>query len=77
LCGSDGQLAEPEDAGLMHYFYVSINPWSGAVFVKTEAYFIQQGGLRAPWGKTWKKIRARSIEDARRKGEESRGPTGF
>lgn len=55
----------------MKNYYISIRPW--AVYVKDEAFFIKQGGRTEPWGKSWVKIRARSIEDARQKGEARRG----
>jgi len=46
------------------YYYVLINA-GHAAFVKTESFFISQGGLKEKWGRKWKKIKANSIEDAR------------
>jgi hypothetical protein len=50
----------------MEYYYVHYN--SVSVFVKAEDYFIERGGLTENWGKNWRKIEAKSIEDAREKG---------
>jgi len=48
----------------MKGFYYHIN-WAGAVFVKTEVFFKEQGGLTQKWGKAWKRIQARSLDHAR------------
>lgn len=42
----------------------------GCVFVKAGRFFIDQGGLTEEWGQGWTKIKASSIEDARRIGQE-------
>lgn len=38
---------------------------SGAVYVKEEAFFCEQGGLTEPWGQRWIAVQADSIEHAR------------
>jgi hypothetical protein len=48
----------------MKNFYYHINS-GNAAFVKTEKFFIDQGGLTEPWGKAWTKIQARSLDHAR------------
>lgn len=50
----------------MRDFMVLIQPW--AVYVKERGFFIQQGGNRDAWGKAWRRVKARDIESARRKG---------
>ncbi len=45
-------------------YYVLVEP--SAVYVKEEEFFKVQGGLTEKWGRFWKKVRAASIEDARR-----------
>lgn len=45
-----------------HYVQVK----DSAVFVKDAAFFVEQGGLREPWGKTWEPVEADSLYDARR-----------
>lgn len=52
----------------MRIFYVH-KSWANAVFVKTEAFFKDQGGLTEDWGKGWTPIGAESIEDARERGK--------
>ena len=52
----------------MKFYYIHQN-CSGIIFVKTEAFFIEQSGLSQKWGRCWQKIEAKSIEDARKKGE--------
>lgn len=52
----------------MKNFYIHMNA-GNAVFVKTEEFFKDQGGLTQKWGTGWKKVQAHSIEDARRIGE--------
>lgn len=47
-------------------YYVHYNGTS--VFVKEADFFREQGGLTKRWGKNWKKIFAKSIEDARERG---------
>ena len=47
---------------------VQCNDASGCVFVKTYAFFAEQGGFREKWGEKWVPIVATSIEDAREKG---------
>ena len=54
----------------MNKYYISIHSW--ATYVKEADFFISQGGLKEPWGKTWKLIYANSIEDARNKGKENK-----
>lgn len=44
-------------------FAVLVEPW--ATYVKGWDFFVEEGGLREPWGKSWRPIRAKSIEDAR------------
>lgn len=56
-----GQGAAKEDD-----YYVLVMPW--AVYVKEGHFFESQGGCTAEWGKAWRKVRATSIEDARRQG---------
>ncbi len=51
----------------MNDYMVLIEPWG--VYVKERSFFIQQGGLRDPWGKSWRRVRASSIEAARNKGK--------
>lgn len=41
-----------------------------AVFVKHGPFFVSQGGLTDSWGKAWTRIKATSIEHARKVGEE-------
>ena len=48
--------------------YVLIQPWS--VYVKTAAYFVEQGGLKDDWGKNWIGVKANSIAHARELGQE-------
>ena len=50
----------------MHDYMVLIQPW--AVYVKERGFFIEQGDLRDAWGKAWRRVKARDIESARRKG---------
>lgn len=45
-------------------YWVSAND-GGTVFVKDNEYFVNQGGLMHEWGKSWKPVRAVSIEHAR------------
>ena len=52
----------------MPFFYIHTNS-GNSVFVKTEKFFKQQGGLTEKWGKAWTKINASSIEHARSIGE--------
>lgn len=54
----------------MARFYVHRNP-GNKVFVKTEDFFIEQGGLDKGWGHAWTLVEAKNIEDARRIGEET------
>lgn len=58
----------------MKSFYYHINS-GNAAFVKTEAFFIDQGGLTEPWGKAWTKIQARSLDHAREIANSKRTPT--
>jgi hypothetical protein len=53
---------------IMKIFYVLRNS-GDVVFVKTAKFFVSQGGLKQPWGKHWKKINAKSIEQAREIGQ--------
>lgn len=48
--------------------------WADGVFVKEWNFFVEQGGLKEPWGKGWKPIMASSIEAARNKGKKSLKP---
>lgn len=50
-------------------YYVHRNS-GNKVFVKGGDFFEKQGGLTDPWGKSWRKVHASSIEDARAIGEE-------
>lgn len=50
-------------------YYVHRNS-GNSVFVKEGAFFVEQGGLVSDCGKGWTKVRATSIEDARRLGDE-------
>ena len=52
------------------YYYV-LKTWANAVFVKEAEFFKSQGGLKDEWGKNWKRIKATSIEDARRIAQET------
>lgn len=52
----------------MQNFYIVMNS-GNAVFVKTEEFFKSQGGLTQKWGKSWKKVKALSIEHAREIGK--------
>jgi hypothetical protein len=59
-CGCDPETGERD-------YMVHVN--SGrATFVKERQFFLDQGGGTQPWGKAWKKVRARSIEEARELG---------
>ena len=49
-------------------YYVHRNA-GNSVFVKEGAFFVEHGGLVSDWGKFWTKVRATSIEDARRLGD--------
>lgn len=49
--------------------YVHCNA-GNALFVKEAGFFTSQGGLTQPWGKHWRPVVARSIDDARRKAAE-------
>ena len=51
--------------------YYVLKTWAGAVFVKEADFFKSQGGLKEDWGKNWKRIKATSIEDARRIAQET------
>ena len=65
----------------MTKFAVLIEPW--AIYVKEWDFFVEQGGMRQKWGKHWRPIMARSIEDARlkglriRDGKKAKPKTGF
>lgn len=48
-------------------YYAILLDWP-EVFVKEYSFFVSQGGTKQPWGKNWKKIKAKSIADARAKG---------
>lgn len=50
-------------------YYAILLDWP-SVFVKEYKFFVQQGGTNQLWGRSWKKIKAKSIEDARAKGLE-------
>lgn len=52
----------------MQTFYIQIMP--SAVFTKTEEFFKNQGGLKEQWGKSWRKIEAKDINDARQKAKD-------
>lgn len=54
----------------MEYFRIHRNA-GDAVFVKTESFFRSQGGLTESWGRGWTRVRARSIEHARKIGEKT------
>jgi hypothetical protein len=54
-------------------FYVH-KSWARSVFVKTEEFFIEQGGLEKEWGKAWSLIKADSIEEARDIGKRTLKP---
>lgn len=51
----------------MKSFAVLIEPW--AVYVKDWDFFVSQGGETAEWGKSWCKMQAKDLDDARRKGQ--------
>ncbi len=51
----------------MKDYMVLIEPWG--VYVKERSFFVEQGGLRDSWGKSWRRVRASSIEAARNKGK--------
>jgi hypothetical protein len=51
----------------MKKYMVLIQPWG--VYVKDYDFFVEQGGLKDPWGKHWRLVRASSIEAARNKGK--------
>lgn len=67
----NGSRLVEEDGCTDHY--IIRNPGQ-AVFVKEGEFFVSQGGLTNEWGKTWKKIKARSIEHAREIGEATLPP---
>lgn len=50
-------------------YYVHRNG-AGVVFVKSREFFLEQKGDTLPWGLSWTRIRAYSIEDARHVGDE-------
>ncbi len=59
----------------MAEFFVLIkefqNPFeekSATVYVKEGSFFRSQGGITESWGKNWKSIDAKNVEDARLKG---------
>jgi len=52
----------------MMVYYVLVTP--PRTYVKAEKYFIEEGGLVSEWGKKWIKVRAVSVEHARKKGNE-------
>ena len=54
----------------MSKFAILIKPWG--VFVKAWRLFIEQGGLKRPWGKEWRTVDAHDIKAARRKGKTAR-----
>lgn len=47
---------------------ISVNQFSGCVFVKDLEFFRSQGGFKQEWGETWVPIVATSIENARELG---------
>jgi hypothetical protein len=48
--------------------YYTMKNSGNAIFVKEGRFFEQQGGLVQEWGSRWKKVRALSIEHARKIG---------
>lgn len=50
--------------------FVLVKPYG--VYVKEGQFFRSQGGLVQPWGRSWRRLFAMSIEDARKKGERLR-----
>lgn len=54
-------------------FAISTNGHGSAVYVKEWQFFVEQGGLREPWGKNWLLIEAESIDDARKRGKKLMG----
>lgn len=50
----------------MEKFRILVN--TAGVYVKGEAFFIDQGGLREPWGKAWEPIEAVDLPTARQAG---------
>jgi hypothetical protein len=53
------------------YYRVYAN--AGVVYVKEEGYFRYQNGLAERWGNVWKRVRAKSIEHARKVGAKHAG----
>lgn len=62
------EIVEYERVELKEFMY-SVGP-TGAVYVKERAFFAQQGGFDEDWGKSWKPIRGKYVEDARRRAYE-------
>ena len=48
--------------------YYTLKNSGNAIFVKEGRFFEQQGGLVQEWGSSWRKVRATSIEHARKLG---------
>ncbi len=51
-------------ANKMNKYAIHIN-CAGATFVKEYDFFVSQGGLKEKWGKAWKIIEAKDLDDAR------------
>lgn len=49
----------------MKKFAIHVSEVSGHTFVKDYDYFVSQGGLKQSWGKHWKIIEAKDLDDAR------------
>jgi hypothetical protein len=53
----------------MNEFMVLIHPWNPKTcYVKEREFFLDQGGGKDKWGKAWRLVHARDIEDARTRG---------
>jgi len=48
----------------MNKFAILVGP-SGSTFVKDYDFFVEQGGLKDPWGRNWKIVEAPTSEAAR------------
>lgn len=59
----------------MAYYMVHVNS-GNAAFVKDYQFFKEQGGFKQSWGRGWRRVRAKSLEDARSKAHRRCGSYG-
>lgn len=55
--------------------FIMVN--EAGVYVKDGDFFVQQGGLKEPWGKNWKEIDADGLNHARMIGEAMRARSEY